>query len=679
MAIYKNKSPKTVGPNDKKKRTENLRRKDGVHYTNRQNIHKVIDPLFLNDLREELLDIKKKYAGKKQLAALLEYQDKLESLTFLDPACGNGNFLTETYISLRRLENEVLAALNSGNYPEPWAKIKVKIGRFYGIEIDESAVEKAKEALLNAEHQMLEETQKLISKPQFDFSPIENTPHIVCANALRVEWTSLTRRPYGRHPLHLDDGEGKEAQTSHIHPKNSPSPFVKMERGLGGEGEVTYIIGNPPFVGKSYQTAQQKADMALVFKGIKNYGYLDYAAAWFKKAADFISGRQAKCAFVATNSICQGIAVPPLWQYLFSQKITIDFAHRTFIWDRNSGAKAHVSCVIIGFSAASATLPSCGKHSSEKLIYNPDGSIEKAKNINAYLLNAPNLIIENRAKPLASIPEMIVGSCPTDGGAFILSPEERAEFLEKEPLSAKYIRQYMGSDEFINGKKRYCLWLKDLSPAELLKMPLVLKRVEKVRSFRLASPKAQTRRRADTPTLFAEDRYVPAKSIFVPMLSSEKRKYVPIGFIDKDVVANNLASVIPEGNLFIFGIITSKVSMAWLKTTAGRLEMRYRFSATTVYNTLPWCNPTNKERLLIEKAAEAILKAREKYNGFTLAELYGEKAHLFPELVKAHEANDRAVMAAYAFAPNITETEIVAELFKMYEKMGVEGCLVAIK
>ena len=669
------------------------RRSGGMHYTSIENIHKVIDPLFMDSLTQEFEEIAAVKNAKNRAEKLLAFQKKLGSLTFLDPACGSGNFLTETYLSLRRLENRVISLLNKGERVFGFDEfIQVKISQFYGIEINDFAVTVAKTALWIAESQMISETEQIISQT-IDFLPLTTNAFIVEGNALRMDWSTL--QP-------LDDGHSERSE-------ESLPLFAAFTTQVDGTAHhYDYIMGNPPFVGKSYQSREQKADMAEVFKGVKNYGNLDFVASWYKKATDFIAGTKTKCAFVSTNSICQGIAVPPLWNYLFSKGIEIDFAYRTFKWNSESYDKAAVHCVIIGFSERSEesahvilngreestdvshTLNMTGKRNPSdirpqndkkaslpqngKRIYNADGTVEEVRNINAYLIDAPNIIVEDRHKPFIDIPEMIVGSCPTDGGGFILTAEEKDEFLKKEPDSEPYIHPYIGSDEFINGKMRYCLWLKDVPPSKILKMPLVKQRVEKVRAFRLASKKEQTRKRADSSTLFAEDRYVEAKSIFVPMVSSENREYIPIGFISENVIANNKSLVVPNGGLYIFGILTSSVHMAWMRTVAGRLESRYSYGATTVYNTFPWCNPNDEQKLKIEQTAQTILDARAKFPDCTLAQLYGENSYLFPELVKAHQANDRAVTEAYGFAETrghdpLSEAEIVARLFAMYEEL----------
>lgn len=597
------------------------RRSGGMHYTSIENIHKVINPLFLDDLKNELdsiLAVKTIKTRNKQLEA---FTNKLSKLKFLDPACGSGNFLTETYMSLRKLENEALKAktnqitLDFGNI------IKVSIGQFYGIEINDFAVTVAKTALWIAESQMMKETENIVHT-NLDFLPLKSYANITEGNALRIDWESVVSKH-----------------------------------------ELNYIMGNPPFVGKSYQSKSQKDDMSIVFDKIKCYGNLDFVTCWYKKACDFTKNTVIECAFVSTNSICQGIAVPPLWKYLFEQGIKINFAHRTFKWNSEASEKAAVHCVIIGFSHF---------EKSEKVIFLNDAQTIHAKNINAYLLNSPNIIIENRFKPLNDVPEMIVGSCPTDRGGFILTPDEYQEFIKNEPQTEKYIKKYIGSDEFINNKVRYCLWLKDCPPNELASMPMVFKRVQTVREFRLASKKEQTRKRAEFPTRFAEDRYVSAVSIFMPMVSSENRKYIPIGFCNPDVVANNKSLFIPNAAIYHFGILTSNVHMAWVRTVCGRLKSDYSYSATIVYNNFPWCNPTEIQKKKIEQTAQAILDARALYSNCSLAELYNEIT-MPPELRKAHQANDRAVMQAYGFdVKTMTESQCVAELMKMYQELTKE-------
>ena len=555
------------------------------------------------------------HTHKKFFSKLQKFQDKLASLKFLDPACGSGNFLTETYLSLRRLENEVLkqvmgAEIKLGDLDNP---IKVSINQFYGIEINDFAVSVAKTALWIAESQMMTETSEIVHK-DLDFLPLKTSATIVEANALTMDWHTVAP-------------------------------------------QANYIMGNPPFVGKSYQTKTQKTEMANIFDGIKGYGNLDYVTCWYKKAADFIQNTHIKCAFVSTNSICQGIAVPPLWNYLFNNGVVINFAYRTFKWQSESTDMAQVHCIIVGFSMID----------TPKIIFDGDKIIE-AQNINAYLLDAPNIIVEPRNKPLFDVPPMYVGVMPCDNGNFILSEIERAELVKKYPAAEKFIHPYMGSEDFINDKQRFCLWLKDSSPAEIKKISPIYERVKNVRDFRLKSTSDANRKLAATPTLYARSNFIDAPKLLIPMLSSSSRNYIPIGFIDSKIVVSNLASFIPNGDIFLFGILTSRVLMTWLKTVGSRFKTDYRFSASIVYNTFPFCQPTDKQRKKIEQTAQSILDARNLYPDSSLADLYDERT-MPPKLRRAHQLNDRAVMDAYGFDHSMTESEIVAELMKLYKKL----------
>ena len=588
------------------------RRTAGMHYTSLENIHKVIDPLFLDELRNELQTIKQSARNRKK--NLLAFQDKLATLKIFDPACGSGNFLTESYLSLRRLENEVLKELFGSQIQlgELINPIKISIGQFYGIEINDFAVAVAQTALWIAELQMMQETQEIIHR-DLDFLPLKSYANIIEANALQIDWKEICPQP-------------------------------------------DYIIGNPPFVGKSFQTPAQKSDMENIFTSISSYGNLDYVACWFKKAADFIHDTKTACAFVATNSIGQGIAVPPLWTYLFKRGVVVNFVHQTFKWTSESADIAAVHCVIIGFA---------NFHAPTKRIFNSNG-VRVVDTINAYLLDAPNVIVLPQANPLREdVPPMIVGSCPTDGGNFLFTVDEHIDLIKHEPTAEKWIRRYVGSNEFINNIMRYCLWLKDCPPNVLRKMPLVMKRVEGVRDFRLASKKAQTRRRADSPTLFAEDRFVDALALFVPIVSSENRRYIPMGFVN-GVVINNKALFIPNCDLYTFGTLTSSIHMAWVRTVASRLKSDYSYGTTTVYNTFPWCKPTDKQRRTIEQSAKKILDVRANYSDATLADLY-DPLSMPKDLRDAHKKNDRAVASAYCLENILDdESKITAELLKLY-------------
>ena len=606
------------------------RRSGGMHYTSIENIHKVIDPLFLNELKEEFATIKQSLPTPKQdftkrkvydlptmaKQKLLAFQDKLASLTFLDPACGSGNFLTESFISLRRLENEVISVLYLGqsiigDFDNP---IKVNIHQFYGIEINDFAVSVATTALWIAEQQMLQETAKIASF-NINALPLKAYHNIHEGNALCTDWSEI------------------------IAPEC-----------------LNYIMGNPPFVGTKYQNKEQKEDILAICPDLKP---LDYVTGWYKKAVDMIQGTNIKCAFVSTNSITQGEQVAPLWHTLHN--VHIDFAYRTFRWDSEADIKAHVHCVIIGFSVGESTNP---KH-----LYLEGGQITICDNINGYLLPAPNVHIEARRDPIcATAPKMSKGSQPTDGGYLLLTKEEKDSLLEASPQFEPYIKRYMGADDLINNKERYCLWLVNCPPNILRSSNEVMRRLEGVRQSRLESTKEATRKWADMPSVFTENRQPDRDYIILPVVSSERRRYMPMCYVTKDVIANANAQMIPDGDLYSFGILMSNVHNAWMRATCGRLETRYAYSATIVYNNFPWCQPTDEQKARIEATAQAILDARAKYPDCSLADLYDEVT-MPPELRRAHQENDRAVMAAYGFSTKMTESDCVAELFKMYQNL----------
>ena len=597
------------------------RRSGGMHYTSIANIHKVIDPLFLDDLKAEFDAIKSITNDKQQRQRLDAFQDKLASLTFFDPACGSGNFLTESYVSLRRLENQLILLRNKGQgtFGDIADPIKVDIHQFYGIEINDFAVSVATTALWIAEQQMLQETQKIVS---FNVNPLplKSYHNIHEGNALRLDWSSV----------------------------------IAPDR-------LNYIMGNPPFVGYTYQSKEQKEDLAAIMKGFGSN--IDYVAGWYLKSAEMMMANPAiHAALVSTNSITQGEQVAAIWKPLSEQYgIHFDFAYRTFRWDSEADIKAHVHCVIIGFSIAGSSAP--------KRLYLSDGTYAQCANINGYLLDAPDVFIENRKKPLCVVPEMVKGSQPTDGGNLILSSEEKDEIVIKYPQIASYIHRFIGSDEFINNKYRYCLWLVNVSPSVLRTCPPVLERIEQVRQMRLSSPKTATQKWAEYPTLFTENRQPDSDYLLVPSVSSEKRRYIPIGYMTKDIVTSNLAFVVPQAGLYHFGVMTSNIHNAWMRAVCGRLEMRYRYSNTIVYNNFPWSTPTDEQKARIEQTAQAILDARAKYPDSSLADLYDEVA-MPPELRRAHQENDRAVMAAYGFSTKMTESECVAKLFELYQKLS---------
>ncbi len=596
------------------------RRSGGMHYTTIENIHKVIDPLFLDELREEFDEIKNLKVEKIRKDKAEAFRKKLSNLTFLDPACGSGNFLTETYISLRRLENEALKLIYDNQIAFGDDDIiAVSIGQFYGIEINDFAVTVAKTALWIAESQMMRETEEIL-KTNLDFLPLKSYANIIVGNALRTDWESVV-------------------------PKD----------------KLNYIMGNPPFVGARLMGKEQKADLFDVFSAKwKNAGNLDYVSCWYKKAADLMKGTHIRTALVSTNSVSQGESVAILWKPLFEDGVHIDFAHRTFQWDSEASIKAHVHCVIIGFSIA--------PFYKEKVIYSAERPLI-VENINAYLVDADNIFVESRTNPLCDIPKIGIGNKPIDGGFYLFTEEEKDEFIKKEPQAEKWFRPWIGSHEFINRYFRYCLWLGECPPNELRKMPESLKRVQAVRDYRLSSPSTGTVKLADTPTRFHVENMPKGNYIVVPEVSSERRKYIPMGFLEPYVLSSNLVKVIPNAEIYHFGVLTSNVHMAWVRAVCGRLKSDYRYSKDIVYNNFPWCNPTAEQKKKIEETAQGILDARALYPDCSLADLYDEVT-MPPELRRAHQANDKAVMQAYGFWGKLnTESACVAELMKMYQEL----------
>ena len=597
------------------------RRSGGMNYTSIENIHKVIDPLFLDDLKLELEDILEEKVEKKRQKLLTAYQDKLASLTFLDPACGSGNFLTETYLSLRRLENRVVRAMTHGQAFigfEEFSPIKVNINQFYGIEINDFAVTVATTALWISESQMLAETEQII-KHDIDFLPLKANANIHEANALRIDWETVV-------------------------PKE----------------ELNYIIGNPPFVGHQWRSKDQVADMDFVFADTKKYGKLDYVAAWYRKAVGLMQNTTIKAAFVSTNSIAQGESVSALWNYLFQKyNSEIQFAYRSFRWHSEATNKAHVHCVIVGFT--------CYKSNKKKCIFDND-KLTYVDHINGYLIGAPDIFIKSRGKPLiSSLPIMSKGSQPTDGGNLILSQDERKEIIKNHPESKSFIKQYMGSKEFINNKLRYCLWLKGVNPSDYRTISPIMERLQRVADVRLKSPTASVRKDAEIPMLFTQIRQPSTDYLAVPEVSSERRRYIPIGYMSSEIISSSKLYLIPEANIYMFGIMTSNVHMAWMRVVCGRLETRYSYSPA-VYNNFPWPEVSDEQREKIAATAQAILDARALYPDSSLADLYDELT-MPPELRKAHQQNDRAVMAAYGFPITMTESECVARLFELYKKL----------
>ena len=598
------------------------RRSGGMHYTSIENIHKVIDTLFLDDLTAELDSIEAVAVKKTRDRKLEEFQKKLASLTFLDPACGSGNFLTETYLSLRRLENRAVKlylgdSIIMGDSAD-FDPIRVSISQFHGIEINDFAVTVARSALWIAESQMMKETKEIVYTTK-EFLPLTSQANIVEGNAVEIEWEEIV-------------------------PKS----------------KLNYIIGNPPFVGARLMEQPQKDDVNRIFKGWKNNGNLDYVCCWYKKAADLMADTCIRTALVSTNSITQGEAVANLWKPLFAQGIHIDFAHRTFQWDSEAKIKAHVHCVIIGFSVAPNT--------AKKKLF--DGErYTTVDNINAYLLNSPNVFIENSSKPICNVPQISIGNQPIDGGFYLFTHDEMIDFIKKEPGSEKWFMPWYGSYEFINRSPRYCLWLGNCPPNELRKMPECLKRIEEVRKFRQSSKRASTLKLAATPTRFQTENMPKGDYIVIPEVSSQRRKYVPMGYMNDSVLCSNKVRLIPNASLYHFGILESNVHMAWMRAVCGRLKSDYDYSIKIVYNNFPWPTPTDAQKAKIEQTAQAILDARALYPDCSLADLYDEVT-MPPELRKAHQQNDKAVMQAYGFWGKLnTETECVAELMKIYQEL----------
>lgn len=608
------------------------RHDNGMHYTKVENIHRVIDPLFLNELKYELDKIIEEPIIKNRNKMLLKYQEKLSSLTFLDPACGSGNFLTETYISLRRLENKAISNLAQGQiqFGEITNPIKVSIQNFYGIEYNDFAVTVAKTALWIAEAQMYKETQDVV-KFDGEFFPLETYANIIQANSLRIDWNNLISK-----------------------------------------NELNYIMGNPPFIGQQLRNEFQSEDMNIVFDDNDQAGHLDYVTCWYKKACDYIQYTKIKVAFVSTNSICQGEQVPILWGYLFNKyNLTINFAYKSFIWDSDATQKAHVHVVIVGFSLINDTDSFIYEEDENKTILQ-----KKAKEINGYLIDAPKILLDARTNiPQKGLPKLIKGSQPTDDGNLLLSKEEAREIISKDSSVAECIRPFMGAREFLNAteQEKYCLWLKDVNPLIYSNNKDIMTRIEKVREFRLKSKNSQTRECANTPYIFTQIRQPNSDYIMIPRVSSQNRDYIPMAYLSQNIIAGDTTTVLPYADLYIFGILESNVHMSWVKTVCGRLKSDFRYSPA-VYNNFPFPKPTEEQKQRIIKTAQEILNARNKYQNVSLAELYSEKMKLiYVDLFKAHKNNDAAVMQAYGFNwRKMSESDCVAELMKLYQQLTKE-------
>ena len=604
------------------------RRALGAHYTSEENILKLIRPLFLDSLRAEFAAIKSgPERGRQQ--KLEEFHEKISKLKFFDPACGCGNFLIITYRELRKLETEVLKELHpSGQAVLDIALLtKVSVDQFYGIEIEEFPAQIARVAMWLMDHVANIELGFAFGQ-SFTRLPLTKAANIVHANALRIPWADVL----------------------------PPS-------------ECSYILGNPPFIGQHYQSAEQKADQQAVMAHVSAAGVIDFVANWHIKAAEYIHGTKIVVAFVSTNSICQGEQAGLLWSELFGgYGVKIHFAHRTFAWASEARGMAHVHCIIVGF--ANFDVP-------KKTIYDYEGNPEHpavvhVSNISPYLTGGPDRAVSNRSEPLSAVPKMSWGNKPTDGGHLILSPEERGDLIAKEPGVAKFIRPYMSGGDFINGDERYCLWLKDAEPNELRSLPLVLERVEAVRAMRLASKAESTRKYAAQPTLFRQIAQPSTDYLAVPEVSSERRSFIPIAFLSKEVICSNKIQFVPEATLWHFGILTSTMHMAWMRQVCGRLKSDYSYSNTLVYNNFPWPEAAPEQIAAVERAAQVVLDARAMFlppaGKSTLADLYDPVA-MPPALSKAHAELDRAVEKCYRKEPFTSDRERVEYLFALYEKL----------
>lgn len=602
------------------------RRSGGMHYTSIENIHKVIDPLFLDDLKKEFTEICEITVERTKERKLKGFQKKLASLSFLDPACGSGNFLTETYLTLRRLENEVLRVLSRGQIAfgdANWNPIQVSLGQFYGIEINDFAVTVAKTALWIAESQMMKETEEIVLM-HLEFLPLKSYTNIIEANALRINWDDVV-------------------------PKQ----------------KLNYIMGNPPFIGARLmeQGSVQKKEVQDIFGNVKDLQDLDYVTCWYKLAAQYIQNTNIQACFVSTNSICQGSQVPILWNVLFHDyHIHINFAYQTFKWDSESSSQAAVHCVIVGFAVFNR---------DEKWLFTDGSNGKIVSNISPYLVEGEDIFVVAEKESLCGMPKMNFGNQPRDGGFLVIKEDEYNDIMEKEPELQKWLHPYIGADEFIKGKKRWCLWLKHASPKDIMNSKILSEKVEAVRQFRLSSKAKTTNGYAKVPQLFAQITQPDAVDfLIIPSVSSERRRYVPIGFATSNIISSNAVQIVPDATLYHFGILISNIHMAWMRAVCGRLKSDYRYSKEIVYNTFPWPDTTDDQKAKIEQTAQTILDARAQYPDCSLADMYGEKMYLFPELLKAHQNNDRAVMQAYSFSvKDMTESQCVAELMKMYQDL----------
>jgi len=596
------------------------RRNLGAHYTSEKNIFKVIKPLFLDELRAEFEKV------KSNTKRLREFHHKLSTLKFLDPACGSGNFLIITYRELRILELDILRVLYAEGQVVTNIEeiIWINVDQFYGIEYDEFAARIAEVAMWLIDHQMNMQISEQFGH-YFVRLPLTKSAKIVNGNALRIDWEEVV-------------------------PKT----------------ELSYILGNPPFIGHHYQNTEQKEDMKLIYKTVKGAGIMDYVSAWYIKAAEYIDQTSIDVSFVSTNSITQGEQVSLLWNEMLNKhKVIINFAHRTFNWSNEAKGRAAVHVVIIGFGTGS---------SKNKMIFdyddiNGEPHVTKAKNINPYLVDAPNAIISNKREPICSVPRMIWGNKPTDGGNFLFDNEsEKNDFVSREPNSAKWIRPFLSGRDLLHNTFRYCLWLKDIDPGELKRLPKVLERINLVKEMRMNSKASSTRRKADIPTLFGQIAQPDSDYLAVPEVSSERRKYIPIAYLSSDIIASNTIQLIPNADIYSFGIITSEMHMAWVKYTCGRLKSDYRYSNSIVYNNYPWPKePSEKNKKKVEEKAQKVLDARAEFPESSLADLY-DPLSMPPKLVKAHQELDKAVDLCYRSQAFTTETARIEFLFNLYNE-----------
>lgn len=603
----------------------------GMHYTSVENIERCLKPLFLDELWDELHEAEGERTATKRKQALARLHDKVASITIGDPACGSGNFLTEAYRQLRTIENRIIEdelSEETGNAGQTSlviaqdSPVRVSLDQLYGIEINDFAVSVAKTALWITEEQMLRKTQEIYVGYDFDFLPLRSLSNLHEGNALKTDW-------------------------SEVFPD-----------------DLTYLVGNPPFLGARNQSKEQKAELLEVFDGAKNAGNIDYCGAWYMKAARFTQGKRTRCALVSTNSICQGEQVANLWKPLYDLGIHIDFAHNTFRWDNEAADKAHVFCVIVGFSRESGT---------KTLFYHatPDSDEEQipTARINAYLKDAPDVFIYSRSKPICDVPEMGIGNKPIDGGFYLFTDEKKDDFLKKEPKAEGFFHPWLGSKEFIHGYHRWCLWLGEATFSDLKQLPECRKRVEQVREYRLASKSAGTRKIADKPTRFHVENMPEGSSIIIPEVSSSRRKRVPMGFVGPEIFCSNKVRLIPNASLYHYGILQSQFHNAWVRIVTGRLKDDYQYSANIDYNNFVWPEPTESQREEVERCAQAVLDARDAQEGATLADMYDPKNEtFFPELMSAHKALDAAVEAAYGVDFGGDEEKIVAHLFNLYAK-----------